>query len=862
MIEPDFTEIVALDLLSAEQKQRLVCCYRSQKANTVACAKSLSACLADLCSVAYPCTVLGDFNLPSVDWETLECRDGTKIANSEEDIKFDRLLFECFLSNSLSQYVLRPTKGDNVLDLVFCNDESCVVNVTVGSDPFIGDHRPVYFTLLSTEVPIRERETYVKDFKNADYKGIGNFMQSQNWDEKFEDCVSTNDFYIVFCETLHAAIEVFVPNKRVKNSLPFRLPRRLRKLRARKNALYNKRDNVPNGRVMYKDCCKEWYREIYDYREKMEAKCIDSDNVNRFYKFANSKLKSRQGLAHLVRVDGTLTCDDKEKSEILNTFFGSVFTRDNGRVPEFRKKVENDVSLSEIVFTPAKVQKVLKKLPNKLSRSPDGIPSLFLKNIYKNAASVDDIWSCVCVPLSKIFNVSFSSGEMPNIWLTADVVAVFKKGLSSQASNYRPISLTCICCKLMEGIVKNEVLEYLLRNNLISNHQHGFLSRRSVDTQLLECFNFYSNAVKNKQNVDIVYLDYAKAFDSVSHPKLLCKLNGYGLSGTLLRWLEAFLSNRKQRVVVNDTYSDYIPVLSGVPQGSVLGPLLFLVYINDIIECSVSDVHLKLFADDVKLYTVVSDDEKCISKLYLVLENIYWWASLWQLNISIQKCASLSVGYSNPKRVYSLNRAEISRVETFRDLGVIMTENLKMSDHCEKITASAFSRLGIIFRAFTTKNPSVLVRAFVTYVRPLLESNTTAWSPYLVKDIECVERVQRQFTLRLFRRCGLGHPGYEERCRILNLQSLESRRSRNDLVMCFKIIKGKVDLKCTDFFSFSTANNRGHRYKLFVPDYRVDVRKYFFSNRVINAWNALPNSVVNSNSVKQFKNSLEQSLST
>ncbi len=180
-----------------------------------------------------------------------------------------------------------------------------------------------------------------------------------------------------------------------------------------------------------------------------------------------------------------------------------------------------------------------------------------------------------------------------------------------------------------------------------------------------------------------------------------------------------------------------------------------------------------------------------------------------------------------------------------------------MSEHCNIISAKAKTRVGMIFRAFSSTNPALLTKAFITFVRPLLENCTTVWSPHLAKNINRIESVQRYFTWRVFRRCGLGHPGYKNRCAYLKLDTLELRRLRFDLSMCFKIVKGLVNLDFNDFFVFNENCTRGNCKKLRVPRCRKDVRKFFFGNRVVKVWNILHNDVVNSSSVDSFLHKIE-----
>lgn len=540
-----------------------------------------------------------------------------------------------------------------------------------------------------------------------------------------------------------------------------------------------------------------------------------------------------------------IAVDDSEKASLLNEFFASVFTVDDNNNHIFEPRTNQ--KKSEVEFTTITVLNALKSLPNKFSRSPDGLPAFLLKQTAFG----------ICEPLSRIFTDSFRTGTLPKIWLTADVCALFKKGQASKPCNYRPVSLTCVCCRVMESIIKQEMVDYLLKHKLITKHQHGFLSRKSVSTQLLESTEYFSRSFKEKSCLDCIYLDYCKAFDSVCHSKLITKLAGYGISGNLLAWLSAFLAGRTQRVVVNNQYSSYAAVVSGVPQGSVLGPLFFLLYVNDLTDV-VENIHLKLFADDLKIYCAVPKSSTESSPLTIALNSVYLWSAKWQLNLASEKCVVLHLGHGNPKRKYYINGVCLAAVNEFRDLGVIISHDMKFNKHCQIIAGKALRRVGLIFRAFKSRDPDLLLRAYKTYVRPILETCTEIWSPHQNQNKIAIERVQIQFTWRLFKRCYWGNPAligvsYQERCSKLNLNSLESRRCINDLVMCYKILHNHVNLCPTDFFQLSTTNTRGNSLKLFYDTSRINVRKYFFANRVVQPWNKLPNSVVESTTVNSFK---------
>ena len=207
-------------------------------------------------------------------------------------------------------------------------------------------------------------------------------------------------------------------------------------------------------------------------------------------------------------------------------------------------------------------------------------------------------------PLRMLFQHSLSTEEVPRAWLEANVTPIYKKGAHIDPNNYRPISLTSIICKLQEKIIKNEQIEHLRNNNLLCDEQHGFVPNRSCTTNLLESLDMATYLISKKLHVNMVFLDFAKAFDKVHHPSLLVKLEKYGIADNILNWIKAFLTNRRQRVVLGDTISDWTPIVSGVLRGSVLGPTLFAIYINDLLETILTTC--KILTNDTNPPTIQS----------------------------------------------------------------------------------------------------------------------------------------------------------------------------------------------------------------------------------------------------------------
>lgn len=306
--------------------------------------------------------------------------------------------------------------------------------------------------------------------------------------------------------------------------------------------------------------------------------------------------------------------------------------------------------------------------------------------------------------------------------------------------------------------------------------------------------------------------------------------------------------------------SDSIDVISGVPQGSVLGPLLFLVYINDIVNIFDDAVVVKLFADDVKIYIVINDVSDCFN-LQTCLDKLLVWANRWQLNVSVPKCARLHISNTNNRPSHSdvknfqyhLDSFNLPDVNCITDLGICICNNLKFRTHINSIVSKAHQRSSLILRCFKCRDPIILLKAFVVYVRPLVEYCSQVWSPISITDINKLERVQRRFTSRLRGMQGLS---YCERLSRLNLQTLELRRLLADLIFIFKVLKGLVIVD-RNIFEFSHVPGlRGHSLKLVKPLSVINSRKSFFACRITDVWNCLPESIVELNSVLLFKNAI------
>nr|VZH96736.1 unnamed protein product [Spirometra erinaceieuropaei] len=503
-------------------------------------------------------------------------------------------------------------------------------------------------------------------------------------------------------------------------------------------------------------------------------------------------------------------------------------------------------SVSDILFSEGIVRRELEALNESKSPGPDEIPPKLLK----------ELASELSVPLSMLFQTSFDTGTLPVDWKLAHITPLHKGGNRAATTNYRPISLTCILCKVMERIIKTELMQFLEVHGLLSKCQHGFRKGRSCTTNLLQSLQSWTRALDDRHEVHIAFIDFQKAFDTVPHQRLLHKLKKIGIAGNFLKWIENFLVGRHQVVCVGRGKSDPAMVDSGVPEGSVLGPTLFLIYVDD--AARDLDCEVVMFADDMNIWSVIrgSADE---DRLQMNLNRLEEWSNRWLLRFNVAKCSILRLGNtarSASTRGYFLGGAALQEVEAQRDLGVLTTSSLKPSAHCSRVAKSAMSVLYAIKRAFMDFDEEAFSKTFGTFVRPHLEYGIQAWRPWAVLDQNCLERVQRRATKMV---SGQSSFPYATRLVNLHLFPLSYRQLRGDLLQAFRIVK---ELDCSlafeDFFEFATTTNlRGHPLKLRTQQVRLDVRKFSFSVRVVKPWNELPADVVMSPSIQSFKKNLD-----
>ena len=589
-----------------------------------------------------------------------------------------------------------------------------------------------------------------------------------------------------------------------------------------------------NLRAQYNKACAEYKRAIRNREIELEKNIISENNPGAFYNFVNKKIRSVNNVGALNDEAGNTVVDDRGRANILNRYFYSVYTVDDGNEPvTVIPNSQHEHVIDYVHFDESKIIRAAKSIKSKGKTTCDleGYPVVFLSRLI----------AILCVPLTFLYNSFMSIGKIPTNWKKAIVTPIFKNGLPSVAKNYRPISCTSNFCKLMERVIVREVSESLSNANLLNPAQHGFLRMKSTTTNLIETLSDWNVILENNSSsyVTAIYIDFQKAFDSVSHKKLLSKLKCYGISGKLHELIEDFLSGRTQMTKVNYELSDVTQVTSGVVQGSCLGPLLFVIFVNDLSVSLSRGIITKLFADDLKLFTKIITH---LDEFHLQhnLNIIKTWSHDFQLPISIPKCSVMHIQHKTTKMSnlpsYFFGMIKLQEITCVKDLGVLFDNRLTFSNNINSIVHKASCRSRLIHKSFTSRQPKLLVHAFTTYVRPILEYCSPIWSPSSIKDITSIESVQRRFTKKL---SGLFYCTYDDRLKNLGLERLEVRRIRADLILCYKILFGlyKTTLKI-EFQTYSKT--RGHQFKLKLPVIRTDTQKFFFIYRTAKIWNELP----------------------
>ena len=834
----NFNQYCSFKVLTHNAYVNIVLIYRPPS-----CIKENCDKLVDLIKNALDSTIfIGDFNYPKIDWNNLIC---------DNDNKSLDFLNIC-LDNNFSQYVDFAThKRNNILDLVLCNDNSVISIDNLGP---LANSDHVMLMINTNHFMKKITNDYIKlEWNKADYDKMENDLNNIDWNLEIRDDVEQG--WLLFKDSILKVIEKYVPKKVCKgdSKKPVWMNSHISRLRNKKSRLYKNMKSNPseNNISKYNDVNKEFKKAVRKAKRSIEVKISkESGNTGRkkFTSYIKSKMSNKTSIGPLIDDNKNIVSDNKGMANLLNDYFTSVFNVDDPTqpLPDIEQLNYNE-QLNDINITVRDVERQIDKLKKGKAPGPDGITTSILKKLK----------SSVVKPLQLIFQLSIQTGVVPSDWKSAKVVPIFKSGARGKPSNQRPVSLTSTVSKLQEGIIREKVMDHLNNNNLLKASQHGFMENRSCQTNLIEFVDKISEMLDEGKPVDVVYLDFSKAFDKISHAKLLKKLEAHGICGKVKNWIKNWLIGRSQFVSVNGSSSDVKNVTSSVPQGSVLGPILFIVYNNDMDDIATLIDLLRKFADDTKCAKSVQNSADA-QILQLCLDQLVEWGNKWSMEFNVKKCKVMHFGRNNEKHKYKMMGAELAAVDSERDIGVRINSTLKPSQHCQESANKARAVLGQITRCFHFRDRTIFLRLYQQYVRPHLEFSSSVWSPWSINDINVLENVQKKAVGMI---SGLTSQDYDDKLLELNLWSLEKRRLMFDMVQVYKIANKIGNVQCSlkffrDLPEQRVTRNRAEPLNLVKNRPRLDIRKYSFCERVVDSWNNIPTDIKQATTVIRFKSQL------
>ena len=758
---------------------------------------------------------------------------------------------DVFSLYGLSQFNSLKNINEKTLDLVLCN-KNLVTNLCWAA-PLVHEdvhHKAVEFTLsLRALKGLRGNNNLSRNFKITNYNLVNLKVQSINWTELFKNCINIDYCLDVFYNQLNKIINQHVPARKINNDFPQYFTYNTTKYIKLKNKQHKKwkKSNFQNDYNLYcglRTLTKILIRKDYTtYIKSMENEI--PNNSKQFWRFVSTKNKN-SSIPNIMYHKN----DSAEGSDICNLFakyFGQAFQPYDQVY--YKSHNLNNYSNQNFVITEEEIFTAMSNLDENKGGGPDGIPSLFVKRCAET----------LCVPLMLLYNRSLKDCTFPRLWKRAYVVPIFKSGDFNCVTNYRPISKLDIFSKVFESIIH----KFLLNNikSQIILEQHGFFPKRSVESNLVDYSNYILNSMDQQIQVDSVYTDFSKAFDKISHNILIAKLAEVGVHGDLLRWLTSYIFNRTQIVNVCGHFSEPFTASSGVPQGSHLGPLLFLIYVNDIISCF-RHCRFSLYADDLKLYYQIGNITDC----YLVqndLNRLCDYCERNKLVLNTEKCNFIS--FTRNCHIfeydYTLKAEKIKNVDHIKDLGIIFDRKMTFSQHVENVVSKANRMLGFILRQCKEfKSVLAMKMLYYAFIHSRLNYASVVWNPQYIVYINRLEIVQNNFLRFLhFKTTGTYNNVISTSFlrRTYNFYSLESRRKQTDVMFLFKILNNLIDspfLLSNIYFNVQRRNLREHPL-FFVQFSRTNLGKNAPLNRIVHLYNSrYANVDLFGTSLNHFKN--------
>ena len=764
-------------------------------------------------------------------------------------------------------------KGKSLLDIVLTSDEDIIYNTTVEKTNLDTDHDIVTCDILlknmnfqpdSSAHAVEKKLLDKLNFHKAEWDSIRGELSKVNWEELLSDQMTVADMYKTFEEIIYNSSEKHTPLRNQSDSSKHKIPRnRLVLIRKRKqlNTRINylkylhpsdstrKVEKLNNKKFEIEQEIKNLISIELANRE-LDAISKMKKNPKFFYQYVKKNLKSKSKIGPMQDSDGTLQSDSKVKATLLQSQYCKAFSD-----PE-KANLKSDFNpicqekIKDIDITIKDVIEAIKEIPRHASPGPDKLPAILLKEC------ADELSKAILI----IWRKSLDTGEIPDILKLQTIIPLYKKGSKMLPVNYRPVSLTSHLTKLFERILRRKLIHHIETNNLLSNNQHAFRSGRSCLSQLLQHIEYILETLEKKYNIDVIYLDFSKAFDKVDHKILLQKVKQFGIEGKIFTWLESFLSNRYQQVIVDGILSDKEKVISGVPQGTVLGPLLFLIYINDL-EPELKKSILRIFADDSKIVKTIRNQSDH-DELQDELNNAIKWADSNNMELNHTKFQLMHYGKEDHlKSSYQTGLATLNSETDIKDLGVYLSADLTWEKQITEAIKMGRKFLGWILRSFTARSAEVLLFLYKSYVLPRLEYASILWSPYQQKYICRIEAIQRKITAKIDE---LQNLNYHQRLRKLKLFSLQRRRERFAAIYMFKLCSGLVPNNLNlNFYTTRRGEMKCHAPRLNAPNtHHSTLRHNYFTSTGPSIFNLLPAKIKDADTLESFKSRLDKYLWT
>lgn len=720
--------------------------------------------------------LMGDFNRPETNWS-----DSPLLPTHTSSQYISELanFFNLKQINHLANY-----RGV-ILDLVFTSISSIDVSQSIDELLPVDIHHPsLALHCLLPAFDGRTTSLPKPNFRKCHIDSVIRWLQGIDYPHP----ATTLDIelgFANFCSQLEETILQNTPMKRHSSSpFPNWFSNELKRLVILKKTVHRKyKQNL--SPIVYEE-----FRRIREQCRSLTDQCYGnyiayiesnvSSNIKIFWSHVNN-LKKSSITTESMRYGDEVASDPARQCDLFSAFFASIFKDSNP--PAQHYDFGSIETLSSIQIRPTEVEAKLSRLDPRKSSGPDNIPPNVLKDCAHTLAPL------LCI----YFNALLQTGIFPRHLKSSFIIPIYKSGSRNDVTNYRPIAIQSTLAKVFESLVLDQ-LASVLKNKLVSE-QHGFQRGKSTVTNLVILEGVVMNALNEGAQVDCIYLDFSKAFDRVNHQLLLAKLQGYGVNGPLLMWLESYLSNRTLVVRYGGATSRPFSVPSGVPQGSHLSPFLFNIFINDI-GTAISTQYL-MFADDLKVFLRVSSISSC-ERVQDTLKSLQLWCTRNSMEINTKKSAVMSFHRCRDPLSfdYTLNNEKLTRVNKFKDLGVIFCSSLSPVEHIAFVSSRASSLLGFVCRSSRDFNSSAsLIALYKTLVRPVMEYASVLWNPHLKTHIESLDRIQARFVRVAALRLGFryGEISSRELEELFDLQPLSERRRNSDVIFLFKIINSLIE---------------------------------------------------------------------